>query len=107
MARRPRLFVAGLTYHVVQRGNNRNPIFFSEDDRGFFLEVFQEAKRKHPCIIYSYCLMTNHFHVLISPLEKDNISLFMKLLGAKYVRYVNKSYRRTGTLCENGVRIIF
>jgi putative transposase len=100
MARRPRLFVADLPHHITQRGNNRSPIFFSDDDYSFFLEVLQEAKLKHSCLIYSYCLMGNHFHLLVEPKEKENISLLMKFLGAKYVRYVNKIYNRTGTLWE-------
>lgn len=100
MARRPRLFVADIPCHIIQRGNNRNPIFFSDEDYSFFLGVLQEAKVKYPCFIYSYCLMTNHFHLLIQPREKENASLLMKLLGSKYVRYVNKIYRRTGTLWE-------
>lgn len=100
MARRPRLFIADIPCHVVQRGNNRSPIFFSDDDYLFFLDVLREAKNKHPCFIYGYCLMTNHFHLLIQPKEKNNISLLMKLLGAKYVRYVNKNYRRIGTLWQ-------
>jgi len=100
MARRLRFFVTEVPYHVVQRGNNRNPIFFSKNDYRFFLNVLQEAKTKHPCFIYAYCLMPNHFHLLIQPKEKDNISLLMKLLGAKYVHYVNRSYERTGTLWE-------
>lgn len=100
MARRTRLFIRDMPYHVIQRGNNRNSIFFCENDYSFFLSVLQEAKMKHPCFIYSYCLMPNHFHLLIQPREKDNISLLMKLLGAKYVHYVNKYYNRTGTLWE-------
>lgn len=81
MARRPRLFVADIPYHIVQRGNNRNSIFFSDEDYVYFLEVLREAKLKHRCSIYSYCLMTNHFHLLVKPEEKDNISWLMKLLG--------------------------
>lgn len=100
MARRPRLFVADIPYHIVQRGNNKNPIFFSDEDYVFFLEVLREAKIKHPCFLYGYCLMTNHFHLLVKPKEKENASLLMKLLGAKYVRYVNKIYGRAGTLWE-------
>ncbi len=100
MARRPRLFISDVPYHVLQRGNNKNPIFFSSRDYLFFLEVLQEAKLKHPCVIYGYCLMTNHFHLLIEPKEKENISLLVKLIGSKYVRYVNKAYKRTGTLWE-------
>ncbi len=100
MARRPRLFVPDIPCHIIQRGNNRDPIFFSDDDYSFFLNVLQEAKVKYPCLVYGYCLMTNHFHLLIEPKEKANISFLMKLLGAKYVRYVNKTYKRTGTLWE-------
>jgi putative transposase len=100
MARKPRLFVSGIPYHVIQRGNNKTAIFFSNSDYHFFLEVLQEAKIKHPCLIYSYCLMPNHFHLLIQPKEKDNVSLLIKLLGAKYVHYVNRVYGRTGTLWE-------
>jgi putative transposase len=100
MARKPRLFVADIPYHVVQRGNNKSPVFFTDQDYLFFLDVLQEAKVKHPCSIYSYCLMTNHFHLLLEPKDKDNISLLIKLLGAKYVHYINKVYTRTGTLWE-------
>lgn len=104
MARKPRLLIADIPYHVLQRGNNKNVIFFSEQDYTFFLDVLQEAKSKHPCYIYSYCFMKNHFHLLIEPKEKDNISLLMKLLGAKYVHYINRTYKRTGTLWEGRYR---
>jgi len=100
MSRKPRLFIANIPCHIIQRGNNRSPVFFSDEDYLFFLEVLREAKSKYPCLIYAYCLMTNHFHLLIEPKEKENISLLMKLLGAKYARYINKTYRRTGTLWE-------
>ena len=100
MPRSPRIFVPGVPCHVVQRGNNKNPIFFSKQDYYFFLEVLKEAKTKYPCLIYAYCLMANHFHLLIEPKQKDNVSLLMKLLGGKYVRYINKAYGRSGTLWE-------
>ncbi len=72
MARKPRLIVANIPYYVIQRGNNRNPIFYSEQDYDFFLNVLREAKLRYPCFIYSYCLMTNHFHLLVEPKEKQN-----------------------------------
>ncbi|MCX5711463.1 MAG: transposase [Candidatus Omnitrophica bacterium] len=100
MARKPRMFVTGLPFHVVQRGNNKNPIFFSETDYLFFLSVLREAKLKHPCLIFAYCLMPNHFHLLIQPEAKENISFLIKFLGSKYVRYINKVYKRSGTLWE-------
>lgn len=104
MARKPRLFVSEIPYHVVQRGNNKNPIFIKQSDYHCFLSVLEEAKQKHPCLIYSYCLMPNHFHLLLVPESKENVSLFMKFVGAKYVRYFNKSYSRTGTLWEGRFR---
>jgi len=100
MARRPRLFVANIPYHIVQRGNNKNSIFFKEEDYLFFMDVLDEAKEKYPCLIYAYCLMVNHFHLLLEPKDKKCISSLMKLVGAKYVYYVNKFYMRTGTLWE-------
>jgi len=101
MARKPRLFITNIPCHVVQRGNNKIPIFLKNEDYLFFLKVLQEAKTKHPCIIYSYCLMPNHFHLLIEPRnESNNVSLLIKLLGAKYVHYVNRKYKRSGTLWE-------
>jgi len=100
LARKPRLFVADVPYHVIQRGNNKGVIFFSEQDYRFFLETLQEGKEKYPCSIYSYCLLTNHFHLLIEPKEKEGVSLLMKFLGVKYVSYINKFHNRTGTLWE-------
>lgn len=101
MARRPRLFIIDVPCHVVQRGNNKIPIFLKDEDYSFFLDILREAKTKHPCFIYSYCLMPNHFHLLIEPKkESSNISLLIKLLGAKYVHYVNRKYKRSGTLWE-------
>ncbi|MDD4908374.1 MAG: transposase [Candidatus Omnitrophica bacterium] len=100
MARRPRLLAIGTPCHIVQRGNNRNNIFYRDEDYLFFLEVLSEAKEKYPCYIYSYCLMINHFHLLIEPKEKNNIGSLMKFVGVKYVHYVNKHYNRTGTLWE-------
>lgn len=101
MPRRPRLIVAGIPCHITQRGNNKNPIFLSTQDYFYFLKVVKEAKSKHPCLIYSYCLMPNHFHLLSEPKEKESISLFMKLLGGKYVLNMNKIHNRSGTLWQS------
>lgn len=100
MARKTRIFVAGMPYHVIQRGNNKGPIFLCDQDRFYFLKISREAKNKYPCYIYSYCLMDNHFHLLIEPVQENNISLFIKFLGVKYIYYFNKRYGRTGTLWE-------
>ena len=104
MARRLRLFIPNVPCHIIQRGNNRTEIFLKAEDCRFFLGVLQEARLKHQCQLYSYCLMPNHFHLIINPQQTGNISLFMKLIGGKYARYFNKRYGRTGTLWENRFR---
>ena len=104
MARKLRLFANDIPCHIIQRGNNKCPVFFTDRDRTIFLEIIYEAKRKHPCEIFSYCLMDNHFHLLINPKDKENPSLLMKFLGAKFVRYINKTQQRTGTLWEGRFR---
>ena len=104
MARRWRLFIPNVPCHIIQRGNNKMLIYRAIEDYEFFLEVLGEAQSKHPCELYSYCLMSNHFHLIINPRQDTNISLFMKFVGGKYVRYFNKKYVRTGTLWESRFR---
>jgi putative transposase len=100
MARLPRIVIPAYPHHVIQRGNNRQAIFFADDDCRFFLECLREAKRKYFCRIYAYVLMTNHVHLLVDPEKADNLGRFMQSVGRRYVRYINQTYRRTGTLWE-------
>ena len=91
MARRLRLFIPNVPCHIIQRGNNRTQISLAMEDYQFFLEVLQEARLKHPCLLYGYCLMPNHFHLIINPQPIGNVSLFMKLLGGKLGRFSKDS----------------
>ena len=100
MARLPRIVVPGQPLHIVQRGNDRNPVFFTEMDYRVYLDVLNEASHRYGCAIHAYVLMTNHVHLLMTPLSKDGASRCMQMLGNKYVRYINGAYRRTGTLWE-------
>ena len=105
MARRPRLCVAGVPMHVIQRGNNRNAIFFAPADYGRYLEHLDDAMSRHGCAVHAYVLMTNHVHLLLTPLAADAVSLAMRDLGRRYVQqHVNKAYARTGTLWEGRFR---
>ena len=100
MPRRRRMYVAGMPYHVVQRGNNREACFYSVEDYQFYLEVLGELLERYGVQLHAYVLMTNHVHFLMTPLEVDGISNVTKVLGSRYARYMNRSYRRTGTLWE-------
>ncbi len=100
MSRKPRMYLPGIPCHVVQRGNDRNACFFSEDDYRFYLQSLKEACLKYQVEVHAYVLMTNHVHLLLTPSDHIGISRVMQWLGRYYVQYINKTYRRTGTLWE-------
>ncbi|GAW97699.1 MULTISPECIES: transposase [Colwellia] len=100
MPRLPRLNLANIPQHVIQRGNNRNACFLLDRDRQYYLNKLQEYSQKFNVKIHAYVLMNNHVHLLLSPEEKFSVSLLMQSLGRSYVRYFNKSYKRSGTLWE-------
>jgi len=100
MPRKPRFFVPGMPAHVVQRGNNRQATFFEDIDYEVYLSLVNEACDRYRCEIHAYVLMTNHVHILATPLEKESVSRMMQYVGRHYVPYVNQKYCRTGTLWE-------
>jgi putative transposase len=104
MPRRARLLLPGVPIHLIQRGNNRSPCFYAEEDYGFYLDHLTEQAAKHHCAIHAYCLMTNHVHLLLTPQQENSLGGMMKALGQRYVQYVNRTYRRSGTLWEGRFR---
>ena len=104
MARMPRVVVPGYPLHVTQRGHNREPIFFTPQDRETFLVDLSEAAAQQGCAVHAYALMTNHVHLLLTPAEADGPSRLMQALGARYVGHVNRAYGRTGTLWDGRFR---
>jgi len=85
---------------VIQRGNDRQPCFFTADDYRRYLRDLNETARREGCAIHAYVLMTNHVHLLVTPPEVGCTSRMMQALGRRYVRHVNQTYRCTGTLWE-------
>ena len=104
MPRRSRLNLADVPQHIIQRGNNRQATFFAEEDYRFYLDRLLEASRKYGCSIYAYVLMTNHVHLLASAQRCYGLSLMMQYVGRYFVRYINRAYRRSGTLWEGRFR---
>ena len=100
MARLPRYFVEGQPQHIIQRGNNREPIFADDADYYFYYECLQKAAEQHGLTIHSYVLMTNHVHLLATPDSEQSIGKTLQSLGRRYVQYFNYTYERTGTLWE-------
>ena len=100
MARLPRFVIPGQPQHVIQRGNNRQEIFCSEDDYRFYLDKLGLAAEQHGCDIHAYVLMTNHVHLLLTPHTEEGIGKLMQKVGRHYVQYFNYYYQRSGTLWE-------
>ena len=100
MPRQPRLDLAGVPQHVVQRGNDRQPCFFEDIDHVRYLDELREICLRESCAVHAYVLMTNHVHLLMTPSAQGQVARVMQSLGRRYVRYVNDRYRRTGTLWE-------
>lgn len=102
MPRKTRMYLPGVPAHVVQRGHNRDACFFAEDDFRFYCQVLAEGLKRYGAELHAYCLMTNHVHLLVTPQHADSISRLMQHVGRQYVQYVNKTYRRSGTLWKTG-----
>jgi putative transposase len=100
MARLPRIVVPGQALHIIQRGNNRQPCFFADDDYRFYLDCLKDAAKRHGAQVHAYVLMTNHVHLLLTPEAEPTPSMLLQSVGRRYVRYVNHVYRRSGTLWE-------
>ncbi len=100
MARLPRICLPGIPQHVIQRGNNRQACFASDEDFAAYVYWLADYAVKYRVVIHAWVLMTNHVHLLMTPVTGDGISKLMQTLGRHYVRYFNYTYRRTGTLWE-------
>ncbi|MGE0386413.1 MAG: transposase [Gammaproteobacteria bacterium] len=100
MPRRARMYLAGVPAHVVQRGNNRSVCFHAEADFRLYLDQLEYGLRRYRVALHAYVLMSNHVHLLMTPSDAEGISRVMQHVGRSYVLYVNKTYRRTGTLWE-------
>ena len=104
MARLPRYVIPGQPQHIIQRGNNRQAIFATDQDFQFFRDALVEASGRFGLAIHAYVFMTNHIHLLATPLYADSISKTLQSVGRRYVQYFNFTYKRTGTLWEGRYR---
>ncbi|RDH83870.1 MAG: transposase [endosymbiont of Galathealinum brachiosum] len=100
MARKKRFNLIGIPQHVIQRGNNREPCFYQRDDYSRYLNILEKTAVKFDCKIHAYVLMTNHVHLLVTPMDEHSVSEMMQSLGSQYVRFFNKKHNRTGSLWE-------
>lgn len=95
MSRPPRIEIPKTIYHVISRGNNKNNIFLDDKDYHVFLKQILEVKSEKDFLLYAYCIMPNHFHLLIESIEKPLSNIMQKLLTL-YAIYFKSRHYRTG-----------
>jgi len=99
MARALRIKYKNALYHITSRGNERRNIFENDHDREFFSQTLKESLNTYNVILYSYVLMSNHFHLLLeTPLA--NLSELMRQFNITYTSYYNRKYNRVGHLFQ-------
>ncbi|MDZ7749681.1 MAG: transposase [Halofilum sp. (in: g-proteobacteria)] len=86
MPRRARIALPGVALHLVQRGINRQACFFCDGDRVRYLRWMGDCAAEVGCSVHAYVLMTNHVHLLVTPLTGDAAGAMMKRLGQRYVQ---------------------
>ena len=101
MPRRPRVHLDKVPLHIVQRGHNSEPCFFCEEDFYSYLHWLGEALVEAECALHAYVLMTNHVHLLLTPKKAEAVPKLIISLGRRYVQYINRTYKRTGTLWDS------
>ncbi len=107
MPYRKTLFVEKCYYHVFTRGNEKRVIFTCERDYYHFMDKFKEALDRYAVDVICYCLMSNHFHLVLKEKGQRGISRLMHDLSLSYAKYFNIKYGRTGYLYENRFKAKF
>jgi putative transposase len=101
MPRIARAVATGFPHHVIQRGNNKEKLFFDKKDREQYLSLLKKYADKWDSPILSYCLMSNHVHLLTRPKEEESLYKMMQGITLCYTQYINRKYKRTGRLWES------
>lgn len=96
MSRNPRVVLPGYLHHVTQRGNNCQYIFFDEDDYILYLKYIEEYRVKYRVNIYAYCLMGDHVHFIVKPLEHSSLAKMFSVVHMRYAQYFKRKNNASG-----------
>lgn len=105
MARRPRLLAPGVLYHVLARGNHKQRTFLTDTDYRAYLERLSRYRQRLGVIVYAYCLMPNHVHLLVET-RSEPLSKFMQGLQQSYTQYFNRVHNKVGHLFQGRYKAI-
>ena len=101
MPRVARIVVPGALHHVTQRGNNRQDVFFVDDDRRVYLELLRSQSTRYGFTVEGYCLMTNHVHIVGRPADQASLAKGIGRTHFLYTQYVNRLHGRSGHMWQN------
>jgi putative transposase len=99
--RPPRFDLPGIPCHVMQLGNDHQAVFFDRPDYRNYLKWLGKGTQRYGVAVHAWCLMTNHTHLLVTPSRSGALPKLFAYLGRHYVGYINRKYRRTGSLWED------
>jgi len=100
MPRFARTVAVGYAHHITQRGNNRQEVFFVDDDRRVYLALLKEQADKYGLEVSGYCLMNNHVHLIAIPHAEDALAKAIGRTHFRYTQYINRFHRRSGHLWQ-------
>jgi REP element-mobilizing transposase RayT len=105
MARKPRIHLPGALYHCINRGNQRKPLFFSDDDYLFFLDLLAICTEDYGALVHAFCLMPNHFHLIIQ-VQQIPLSTIMRSALTSFAKYFNRTHHKIGHVFQGRYRAI-
>ena len=95
-----RFLLPGACYHLITRGNQRQEIFLDKEDYAVFLSKLKRYKKRYGFLLYGFCLMPNHVHMVGQPRELAHLAKFMQGLCRSYTAHFNKRYKKVGHLWQ-------
>ncbi len=100
MPRVARRVIEDVPHHITQRGNNKQDIFFVDDDRRAYLDILKRQSDQYGLAIMGYCLMVNHIHLLVVPRQRDSLAKAVGRTHFIYTQYINRLHNRSGHLWQ-------
>lgn len=100
MPRVARGLADGLIYHIINRGNGHQQVFHTEGDYHAFVDLMSEAKERHPVKVLAWCIMPNHFHLLVSPERAEDLSRWMQWFMTSHVRRYHRFHKSSGHIWQ-------
>ena len=101
MPRTARIVIPDIPHHITQRGNNRQDVFFVDDDHKVYLSLMKEDSKRYGLEILGWCLMTNHIHLIVRPENEESMAKAIGRTHFKYTQYINRMHNRSGHLWQN------